>query len=367
MKAIVSRIELVSLIGKIQNVVPSKPSIPILANVLIEARDGQLIFSVTDLTVSIQAYLDADIKEEGAIVLPARRFFQLARELTAPQVEIHTTSPETAVINAGSSHFKVHGMHKSEFPSLPDLSDGIECPLKASLLKEMLSRTVFAAAREDSRKIINSVLLENTENATTFISTDGKRMAKMHIESPPLDSKQMGSYIIPIKAVEEMIRMLDTKEEEEIKLSLMKDKIALELRSLTLITKLLSGEYPDISRVIPKQAPHALSLHREELISLLRQVSLFTSEKAISVRFTLLPGELHLSAMTGEIGEGNVRMPVNYSGEKLEIAFHPNYVLDMLRHSKDETVVLSLTDSYNPGMVTDTSTAQFVVMPMRLE
>ena len=110
-----------------------------------------------------------------------------------------------------------------------------------------------------------------------------------------------------------------------------------------------------------------MTLHRDELISLLRQVSLFTSEGSHSVRFTFDAGALQLSAVSGEIGEGKVSMPVNYSGPKLEIAFNPQYFLDILRHSKDETVEFDVSDSYNPGLITDSSEAEFVIMPMRLD
>lgn len=366
MKVILSRLELVALIGKIQNIASPKPSIPILANILVEAIDDQLIISATDLTVSMRAYADAKVLEEGAITLPARRFFQLVRELTAPQVEIHSISPDVAMINAGSSHFKIHGMHKSEFPSLPDLSEGMQFNLSSQTLRELLARTSFAAAKEDSRQALNGVYLHSATQTATFIGTDGKRLAKVHA-AIDLPSEHHGSYIIPLKAVEEMVRMLDSKEEEVAKVTLMPDKIALELKSTTLISKLLSGEYPDVSRVIPQQTPQSISLHREELISLLRQVALFTSEDSHSVRFTFQTGELHLSATSGEIGEGKVQMPVNYGGERLEIAFNPAYFLDILRHSKDESVTFNFTDSYNPGLVTDSSTAQFVIMPMRLE
>lgn len=366
MKIITPRLELVSLIGKIQNVVPSKPAIPILANVLVEAIDDQIIISATDLTVSMRAYANAKVLEEGSITLPARRFFQLVRELTAPQVEIHTPSLEIATINAGTSHFKVHGMHKSEFPSLPDLSEGTQFALPSASLKELLSRSAFAAARDDSRQVLNGIFLQNAAQTATFIGTDGKRLAKIHT-SVELPQEFSGSFIIPLKAVEEMVRMLDVKEEEPARITLMSDKISLELESATLISKLLSGQYPDVSRVIPEQKQQPISLHREELISLLRQVSLFTSEGSSSVRFSFTTGELHLSSTSGEIGEGKVNMPVNYAGEKLEIAFNPVYFLDILRHSKDETVNFSITDSYNPGLVTDSSTAQFVIMPMRLE
>lgn len=366
MKVIISRLELLALISKIQNVVPSKPAIPVLANVLIEAIDDQLIISATDLTVSMRAYISAKVEKEGSITLPARRFFQLVRELTAPQVEIHTLSPDIATINAGSSHFKINGMHKSEFPALPDLSEGAQFSIPSASLKELLARSSFAAARDDSRQVLNGILLQNTNQMATFIGTDGKRLAKIH-SSVDLPNEFSGAHIVPLKAVEEMVRILDIKEEEPVKVILMPDKIAIELRSTTLISKLLSGQFPDVSRIIPQQTEQAIALHREELMSLLRQVSLFTSDTNSSVRFSFTTGELHLSATSGEIGEGKVNMPVNYAGEKLEIAFNPVYFLDFLRHSKDETVKFNITNSYNPGLITDSSTAQFVIMPMRLD
>ena len=366
MKVIVSRLELVALISKIQNVVPSKPAIPILANVLIEAIDDQLIVSATDLTVSIRAYIGAKVQQEGAITLPARKFFQLVRELTAPQVEIHSLSPEIATINAGSSHFKVNGMHKNEFPELPNLSEGMQFSIPSTQLKELLSRSSFAAARDDNRQVLNGVLLQNANQTATFIGTDGKRLAKIH-SAVEIPAEFQGSHIIPLKAVEEMVRILDGKEEEIVRITLMHDKIAIDLKATTLISKLLAGQFPDVARIIPEEKEQPIALHREELMSLLRQVSLFTADSSSSVRFSFTTGQLHLSANAGEIGEGKVNMPVNYAGEKLEIAFNPNFFLDFLRHSKDEVVKFTCSDSHTPGLITDSSTGQFVIMPMRLE
>jgi DNA polymerase-3 subunit beta len=365
MKVIISKPELVSLVGKIQSIVPAKPSLPILGNVLIEAMDGQLIMSATDLTVSMRADAEAKVLQPGAITLPARRLFQLVRELTAPQVEIECPTPEIAHIKAGSSFFKVHGMHKGEFPALPDLSSGVSFTLPGSMLKEMFARTAFAAARDDSRQILNGILLQALERITTFIGTDGKRLAKIHTEVE-IPQSHNGSYIIPLKAVEEIIKILSV-EGEECKLTLTNDKLGIETGSITLITKLLSGQYPDVSRVIPSKTENPIILHREELISLLRQVALFTSDTSSSVRFSFEPGELRLSAMSGDIGEGKVSMAVNYNGPKLDIAFNPSYFLDILRHSVDEAVHFDVSDSYNPGLITDSSKALFVIMPMRLE
>lgn len=261
MKALILRSEFSKLIGKIQSVIPAKPSVPILANVLIEAENDQLIISATDLSVSMRVHGEARVTQSGAITLPARRLFQLARELTTPEIEIETTSPEIAILHTGSSHFRIQGMHKSEFPTFPDLSAGFEIVFKASVLKEILAKTAFAAARDDSRQTLNGILMQKIDNLATFVGTDGKRLARNRIEITT-ESSEPGSYILPLKAVEEIIKMLDDKE-EGVKLVLTADKLSLESDRTVLITKLLSGQYPDVSRVIPKQTDKGLLLHRD--------------------------------------------------------------------------------------------------------
>lgn len=365
MKFVISRLELVALIGKVQAIVPAKPALPILGNVLLEAANDQLILSATDLTVSIRAFADAKIEEEGAIALPAKKFFQLIRELTSTQVEIHSSTTEVAHIHAGTSHFKMSGMQKTEFPALPDLSEGVHLQLKNSVLKEMLTRSSFAAARDDNRQVLNGILLQSQKKTAVFVGTDGKRLAQLFTEIDVAE-EHGASYILPLKAVEEVVKILDTKE-ESCKLTLMSDKIAVEAGSITLISKLLNGQYPDVGRVIPKKSEAPISLHRDELMSLLRQISLFTSENSSAVRFSFSSGELHLSAMSGDLGEAKVSMAVNYGGPKFDVAFNPHYFIDILRHTKDETVHLSLSDAFNPGLITDSTNAQFVIMPMRLE
>lgn len=364
MKAVISKLDLVNLIGKIQSIVAAKPAIPILSNVLIEAIDDQLIVNATDLTVSMRCYVEAKVVEEGAIALPARRFFQLIRELTAPQVKISSQTNEVAEITTGTSVFKINGMNKAEFPALPDLTGSPEISLPNSVLKEMFSKTAFSAAREDSRYMLNGVHVQIAQQKVTFIGTDGKRLAKTSVKVA-IDPSIQGTYVIPLKAVEEMIKMLDDSD-TPVSLSLAHDKVSLENGPLTLITKLLSGQYPDVERVIPAQLAQNFAIHREELMSLLRQISLFTSEMSSSVRFSFETGQLHLAAMSSEIGEGRVSMPVDYSGPKLEIAFNPFYFLDILRHSKDETFRFGLNDPHNPGLITDSTQALFVIMPMRL-
>lgn len=363
MKFVVSRAELSQLIRKIQNVVPQNAPIPILSHFLIEAEGDELVFTATDLTVGTRCAAKAKIYEKGSLSIPSKRFFQLVRELTESNIEVVAADSEMAEIKAGSSRFRLHGMDKEEYPALPDLKEATQFSMPCDLLKEMFYRTAFAVSKEDNRYVLTGVLMRIENSRAIFVGTDGKRLAKT--ETPvSLAPDFSGEYILPLKAVDEIMKMLG--EEESATIYLTEDKVAVESGSTILITKLLSGDYPDFEQVIATQSEKKLTLHREELITLLRQISLFTNDTSHSVRFTFLPGELILTANCAEVGEGKVSMPVNYSEDKVDIAFNPFYFLDILRHSKDETVTLGISDSYNPGIITDSSNSLFIIMPMRL-
>lgn len=372
MKFIISTQELNYLINKCINAIAQKSTIPILSNFLIEAINDELIITATDLTVGVRCFTEAKILEEGSTTLPAKRFAQLIRELTAVNVEISSNANEVTEIIANTSRFKLNGMNKNEFPTLPNIADATHFKIKQSILRDVLYRTAFAVSREDNRYVLTGVCLQISDGTASFIGTDGKRLAKSQAVLT-IDKSFQGIYVIPLKAIEEMLKNLG--EEGDATIHLMNDKIALEASNTIIISKLLSGEYPDVNRVIPHQTSVTVNLHREELMSLLRQISLFAADTNHSVRFTFSDGELKLTANTMEIGEGKVSMPVNYKGQKLEIAFNPNFFLDILRHSKNETIMMGITDSYNPGLISDVNTENkqeqeqnslFVLMPMRL-
>ncbi|MGE0634735.1 MAG: DNA polymerase III subunit beta [Pseudobdellovibrionaceae bacterium] len=368
MKFVIATSELQAVLAKLQNVVSQKAAIPILSNILVEACHDELVITATDLMVGVRCFCEAKIIEEGATTLPAKRFAQLVRELTTQTLEVSTGENEVTEVTAGSSKFKVHGMSRTEFPSLPDLEGAHQIHLSQEALKEVFFRTSFAVSREDNRYVLTGVFMHIANGQATFVGTDGKRLAKTRLNAQ-VDPKLKGEYIIPLKAVDEIHKCLE--ESGDATLYLMKDKIAVEANDAIIITKLLSGEYPDINRVIPTSQQTELSLHREELMTLLRQVSLFTSDTNQSVRFTFESGELKISANTMEVGEGKVSMPVNYQGDKIDIAFNPGFFLDILRHSREETISMGLTDAFNPGTITESASEGaakplFVIMPMRL-
>lgn len=372
MKFIISTQEFNVLLNKCLNVVAAKAAIPILANVYITASKGKLTLMATDLIMGIVCTADAQVLEEGATTLPAKRLAQLVRELNSPTLEITTHPTEVTDIVADASRFKLLGMNKNEFPTLSALEGATQIRVSQKEFKDALFRTAFAVSREDNRYALTGVSLHIEQGEATFVGTDGKRLSRtfMPINADP---QFQGRYILPLKTVEELLKNLS--DDGEATLHLLSDKIAVETGNVMMITKLLSDEYPDVSRVIPDSSSSIVALHRDELMSLLRQVSLFTTANNHSVRFAFNPGELHLSANNAEFGEGKVSMPVNYEGQPLEIAFNPNFFLDILRHTRAQSVAMGLTDSYNPGVISDTSSEQdpatakslFVLMPLRLE
>ena len=371
MKLIIATAELKKMIGKIANIVAIKPNMPILANVLLEAYNDELILTATDLSVGLRCYTEAKISSEGFTTLPAKTLANLVRELTTPTVQIECNKNNITTIISGSSKFKINGMGKDEFPEFPDYKNSSAITISQALLKDLLYRVTFCISKEDSRYVLTGSCLQIQNSTLTFLGTDGKRLARS-FASVEIDSELDSKVVIPFKATEEIMKGL--QDDGQVNLYILDDKIGVEANDSVLIAKLLSGEYPDLTKIIPEKTEATFNLHREELSSLLRQISLFRSENNHSVRFSFENGELTLSSNTSEIGEGTVSMPVNYFGSKVEIAFNPTYFLDILKHCKNETVCMGIVDSYNPGVIVDQEelnsplahSPMFIIMPMRL-
>lgn len=373
MKFVLSTQELNFLITKIQNIVSQKPPIPILSNFLIEAFNNEIKLTATDLTVGIRCNTEASIFEEGATTLPAKKFGELIRELTATNVEISTNEKGITTVKSGSSHFKINGISKDGFPSLPDSSTGLSFQIQQKNLKEMFFRTSFSVSREENRHNLGGICLTIVNNIAIFIGTNGKRLARAFC---PIESNTTLNHppiILSLKAVDEIFKCLN--DEGEGKFNIFENQCSFEANNTRIVSKLIEGEYPEVSGFIPKHSDLVISLHREELMTLLRQIVLFTDAQNLSVRFTFNNGELKLSGNAISLGEGDATMAVNYTGPQFEICLHPQNTLEILRHCSSETVIFGFTDPYNPGIIVEGNESLlanpmdispiFVIMPMR--
>ncbi len=373
MKFLMSRNELSTLVNGVQNIVALRTPMPILSNILIEANGSVVTLTATDLTVGIRYTGTAKVLEPGATTLPARKFAQLLKELTASYIEVSANEKEVSNIVTETASFRLHGMPRGDFPTLPDLSGAIKITIKQKDLKDGLFRSSFAVSKDENRYVLTGVFFAVNAEAALLIGTDGKRLARTTI---PVQSEGQLSYtsIIPSKAVDEISKnLLDTDEPATV--YLMTDKIAIEAGGRIVLTKLLSGEFPDADRVIPQQIDQIVALHREELSAILRQVSLFISDQNLSVRCTLCDGLLSIAANTADIGEGRVSMPVHYTGPRFEAAFNPLYFLDILRHTRGEFLYTGFQDCFNPVIFSDLEfpislnplpQSLFIMMPLRV-
>jgi DNA polymerase-3 subunit beta len=373
MKFLMARNDLCDLVNSVQNIVALRTPMPILNNILVDASDSKVTLTATDLTVGIRCTASAKVLEPGATTVPARRFAQLLKELGVSYIEVSANDREVSQVVADSATFRLHGMPKADFPALPDLSGAQRVIVKQRDLKDGLFRTAFAVSLEENRYTLTGVSMQVSETGALFVGTDGKRLARMVI---PVQAEGRLSYhcIIPAKAVAELAKNL-SDDDESATLYLLPDKVAVESNNRLVLTKLLSGEYPDVERVVPTQSVAVVAIHREELGSLLRQVSLFITETYNSVRCSIHEGSLQLAANAADIGEGRVSMNVNYSGPRFDIAFNPVHFLDILRHTRGEFIYMGFQDSFNPMILSDvefgTTTEQFpsplfILMPLRL-
>lgn len=363
MKVVVTKTELLQALTKLQNISPLKSTKPVLANVFLQTQGDTLLLTATDLSITLSCTIEAKVLEEGVLTVPCRKFFQLVKETLASHIKIDGSAISSAEIFTGSSFFKLHTLPPEHFPLHPPMQKGGDCIVSKKLLREILTKTVFAAAREDSRYTLNGVEMRLEKERALFSATDGKKLARGSIPCRSTLSSDI-QVVLPIKGVEEMIKMLS--EEGDANLQIEADRVSLEAGGTLLTSKLLSGQFPSIDQVIPESSTYDVCIHREELLSLLRQISLFTSELAPSAKFTLEPGQLQLSAASHDVGEGKVSMPIDYAGPKFSIGFNPQYFADILRHMQEETFLFGLSDPHSPGKITDSSPLLFVLMPMRL-
>lgn len=373
MKFLMSRNDLSVLLNGVQNIVAQRTPMPILSNVLIEADESKVTLTATDLTVGVKYSGVAKVLESGATTIPARRFAQLLRELNVSYIELSTNEKDVSQLVADSATFRLHGMPRGDFPALPDLTGAEKIVVKQSDLKNALFRTSFAVSKDETRYILTGVYVQISHEAALFVGTDGKRLARTTVAIQPAENISY-ECVLPAKAVDEIVKNL-TDSEENATVYLMQDKIAVETADRVIMTKLLSGEYPEVERVIPQRCNSIVAVHREELGTLLRQTSLFVSEANTSVRFTFADDSLQISANTADIGEGRVSMAVRYSGPRFDIAFNPIFFLDILRHIQGEFIYLGLQDPFNPVVLSDVEfgntltpypSSLFVLMPLRL-
>jgi DNA polymerase-3 subunit beta len=363
MKFSVSKDKLLEGLSTVQNVVSTRTTLPILSNVLLQAVEGELRLTTTDLDVGVRGRVEAQVERTGATTLPARRLFSIVRELPAAEIYAEVDTKNLASIRSGSSYFKILGLPEEEFPPLARFENAKEFLIAQKDLKDALRKTSYAISTDETRYVLNGILFSFKDNKLTSVATDGRRLALVDLELEFPRSQEI-DVIIPTKAVVELQRLV--KEEGEVKLSIGENQIAFELNDALLVSKLIEGNYPNYRQVIPAEAKERITLEREIFLNAVRRVSLLASEKSNSVKLIFSKGNMDIVAVTPDVGEAKESLPVMYKGKDFSIAFNPEFLMAPLRNLPNDEVFLDLIDEMSPGVIKIHGAFLYVLMPMRL-
>jgi len=363
MKLSVSKEKLLQGLQTVQNVVSTRTTLPILSNVLLEAADGQLRLTTTDLDVGIRGGIEAAIEKPGAATLPARRLFTIVRELPSAEILIEIDSKSVASIRCGPSFFKILGLPQEEFPPLPNFEGAKTFTLRQKDLKDGLRKTSYAISTDETRYVLNGILFSFKDNKLTLVATDGRRLALVDVELEFPRSHEV-DLILPTKAVTELARLVS--EEGDAKMSVSENQVAFEVGGTLLVSKLIEGNYPNYRQVIPPEAKERITLERESFLNTVHRVSLLSSEKSNSVKLVFSKNNIDIIANTPEVGEARESLAVAYKGREFSVAFNPEFLMAPLRNLPNEEVFLDLIDEMSPGVIKVQSPFLYVLMPMRI-
>ena len=366
----VSKSDLVRELGLTQGVVEKKTTIPILSNILVETDGDQVWLTATDLELGIRCSCPAKIKKEGAGTIPARRLLDYVRLLPDAEVQVKLADNQWASLVCGRSRTRIAGMSKESFPELPEMPEKLaEIPL--AVLAQMIASTIFSISMEESRFTLNGALLILKETGLVMVSTDGHRLAMIEkrIDIPGLT----GSYraLLPRKAMSELLKLASDDATKTIEFSGNDNHLFFRVDKRLLLSRKLSGNFPDYERVLPKDHPHSIVIQRDELKSAIERVAQFADERSKAIRLRVGDGELKVHSSISETGESEESIPVDYMGEEFEIGFNAQYLVEFLRSVDQSEVEFHFKDSNSAGELrpraaSENTIYRYVVMPMRI-
>ncbi len=368
MNLTISKEQIINGLQAVQGVVSTRTTLPILSNVLLRAENGRLEFTATDLDVTIASAVDASVKKPGASTVPVKRLFGIVRELNNAEIDLAVDDKNICSIQSGASFYKINGLSAEEFPPLPQFKEEKKVVLPQETLKGMMKKTSFAVSTDESRYVLNGILITLKDHKMTMVATDGRRLALVD-EEVDVGEESHGEFIVPAKAVNELNRLLQDKGEVEMRYTENQASFTLKDEkgsSLLVVTKLIEGNYPNYRQVIPAETKERVALVREEFLHALRRAEIMTSEKSNSVKLNFDKNRLEITANSPEVGEAKESLAVNYKGREMAIAFNPKYMIDPLNALSNDEVFLELIDELSPGVLKINGPFLYVVMPMRL-
>ncbi|MBI5117693.1 DNA polymerase III subunit beta [Candidatus Poribacteria bacterium] len=366
MKLAMSRDELRDAIAKVQNVVSTRTTLPMLQYVLLGAKGKALKLVATDLEVGIECVIECeDMDEEGVVTLPCKKMHEVVNNLPPGVVKVTVSEGNIVSFNSGVVRYKLMGMPPDEFPKSPEVKREKAFSMPQASLKEMLRKVSFSISADPNRPNITGLLLALTGKQLRLVSTDGRRLslASSALENPPDGDS---SYIVPRKTVVELERLLG--DEGNVDIFLSDNQVAFKFLNLLLISNLIDAVFPNYEQVIPKGHDKRVVAEKEPFTVATRRAQVMTTDRYNLVKYEIGKGKMVVSTNCPEVGELKDEIQVEYSGESIEMGFNPQFVLDVLKVIDEDKVRMDLKDAQSSGLLKPEGNENYmyVVMPVRL-
>lgn len=353
-------------LGQVVNVVERRQTLPVLANLLVQVKGGQLSLTGTDLEVEMVARSAVEDAKDGETTIPARKLFDIVRALPDGSKVTVSQTGDKITVQAGRSRFTLASLPANDFPSVDEVEATERVSVSEAALKELIERTAFAMAQQDVRYYLNGLLFDLGDKRLRCVATDGHRLA---LCEAPLDAAVQAKrqIIVPRKGVQELQRLLEGGD-RALELEMGRSHIRVKRDDVTFTSKLIDGRFPDYEAVIPIGADREVRIEREVLRAALQRVAILSNEKYRGVRLEVSPGLLKINAHNPEQEEAQEEVEAETKVDGLAVGFNVNYLQDALTALRDEHVVLMLRDANSSALVREASSekCRHVVMPLRL-
>jgi DNA polymerase III subunit beta len=350
-------------LGIVSRAASTRTTVQVLAGILLRASEGRLELAATDMEVSLRASLGAEVESEGAVVVPSKLLADLARLLPADEVTIEQRSGEGVVeVVSGSATYRLNTYNAEDFPRLPETSGADLVSVDVDAVLETAGRVSRAASRDESRPVLTGILVRFEGEKLVMAATDSYRLAVKETSTnsggPDLDA------IVPARALSELARIAQGASGLEI--GVLENQVIFATDGVLLTTRRIEGQFPNYRQLLPETFEHELGLPREELLDVVRRVSVMAQRNA-PIRLRFAEGELTVSAQTQDVGEARETMPAPYAAEALEIGFNPDFLRDGLESVDGDEVRLKLISSLRPAVVQgEGDDFSYLIMPIRL-
>lgn len=363
MKIEVLQEQLMAGLTIVSRAVATRAQLPVLSHILIEAKSEGLVLSATDLELGIKVKVSAKVTEEGRVAVPAKMMTEFLGSLNPGKVSLKLEK-ETLILSAPGYSGKFQTIPADEFPAIPEVSvDSQICKIEASTLAKAVERVVFASAKDSLRPVLTGVLWELSKKSLRLVATDGFRLA---VEELSIETKsELTSLLVPSRAVMEAVRLASEGEIIVGHLS-STNQIYFAVGDIQVVSQLLSGNFPDYNKILPKEFTTEIAVSKDELLQAVKATHIFARDNSNMVRWQIEDKQLVLLSSSPERGECRVEVPLKLSGEPLEIIFNAKYVLDYLPLVEGSELEIRMGTKLSPGMFRDAKRkgGQYVVMPI---